>query len=144
MSVVKGDAVGEYMLTTKPGTQDISVMMYSDPYDFSGAYYRDTSSTGMGGSNNLVLAGVVVINTTKVARLNLTFTSYDGEVSFPMDAEVSKDISITEPNGTYSGGSGLINARGVGNVTLTAYDADGNVLQTAEIPENATSGGGVM
>ena len=85
----------------------------------------------MGGSNRFTLYDIVVLNTSNVARLNVTCIDHDD-----MDYDFSEDISITEPNGQITAGTGLIDAGGVSDVVLTAYDSAGNVLQSYEVPKN--------
>ena len=140
ISVKKDDAVGEYTLTTAPGTQNVSIMaINSTPYDFSGAYYIDTTEIGGSGSNTFDVYGIEVLDTSSVHELIITGIAYDIGKPGTSDVEpynMELTANITEPNGGYWTGAGLIYTGGIGSVIFTAYDSAENILQSYEVPKN--------
>ena len=99
-----------------------------EPYDFSEAYWVDTSDIG---GIQYTLYGVVVVDTTRVAKLerSVTFNGDEGEDTWTVDIS----SSISDPNGEH-----MVNIDILGSVlavTYNVYDSSGKLIQTAEIPE---------
>lgn len=98
-----------------------------EPYDFSNAYWVDTSDVE---GIQYTLYGVVVVDTTRVAKLerSVTFNGEDGEETWTVDIS----SSISDPNGEH-----MVNIDILGSVlavTYNVYDSSGKLIQTAEIP----------
>ena len=128
IKAVSGDLEGEITFEATPGTQRITLTIRTDPYDFSSAYWKDTSVDGSGAS--FALYGVTVNDASIVAKLVAS-----GSAQCDIGHDYSFELSTTAPNGSYTVVSGNAPGLYVGSVILTAYDADNNVLQTATIPE---------
>lgn len=100
-----------------------------EPYDFTNAFYVDTSVD----DPSVHIYGVMVQNASSVAKLAIKGV-YLNEFGSSVDHNgVLEDAS--NPNVYHGWGAGELNSDVI-QVILTAYDADDNVLQTAEIPEN--------
>ena len=141
-----------YTLNGESGVADVSKIMEFDskvsgtitykkgtlvmgPYDLYNAYYIDTSIDTSIYYCQFKLANVYTIDASKVARVELSGSYYFGG-----ERKYSKDASSTsDPNGNYMIATTPIGGDGasVQSMIFTAYDADGNVLQTAEIPKRS-------
>ena len=135
IKAVSGDLEGEYAYTTGPGTQEITVIITSEPYNLSLASWSDLSSeSGAEVFAKIRLQGVISYGHSSVSKVKLHGTyGWDyNKISYNFE------VNPTNPNGEYVIESAPVGSTdGVYSVTFSAYDADGNILQNANIPKQS-------